>query len=152
MIVEATANPGWKFVNWTENDEVVSSDPYYKFSVLGNRDLVANFELLTGLELETDEVLPDDYYISNAYPNPFNPSTNIKFGLPEASSVFVSIYNVNGQLVKNIYSDIILPGGNYTTSIKGDNLASGIYLYVFIANSQLSGKTFRKTEKLILLK
>ena len=39
----ATANEGWSFYNWMENDEVVSTDAEYSFTVTGNRDLVANF-------------------------------------------------------------------------------------------------------------
>ncbi|MBR4156144.1 MAG: choice-of-anchor J domain-containing protein [Bacteroidales bacterium] len=43
----ATANVGWQFVNWTENDEVVSEDAEYSFIVETARELVANFELQT---------------------------------------------------------------------------------------------------------
>ena len=39
----ATANAGYTFINWTENDEVVSTDPTYSFVVTGNRNLIANF-------------------------------------------------------------------------------------------------------------
>ncbi len=44
----ATANPGYTFLNWTENDEVVSTDATYSFTVTVARDLVANFELSAG--------------------------------------------------------------------------------------------------------
>ena len=43
----ATANEGYQFINWTENDEVVSEDAEYSFTVTESRNLVANFELLT---------------------------------------------------------------------------------------------------------
>ena len=43
----ATANDGYIFRNWTENDEVVSTNPEYSFTVYGNRNLVANFEQIS---------------------------------------------------------------------------------------------------------
>jgi hypothetical protein len=152
IIVRATPNNGWEFVNWTENGNIVSNEVIYQFDVTVDRNLVANFKLLTDIELEDEKTIPDDFYLSNAYPNPFNPSTKIDFGLPAASNVIASIYNINGQLVKNLISNITLPAGNYKTRLNGENLSSGIYLYVFIANSLESKNSFRKTEKLILLK
>lgn len=47
VTLTATPNEGYKFVNWTENDTVVSEEAEYTFVVNGNRNLVANFELLT---------------------------------------------------------------------------------------------------------
>ena len=47
VTLTATANEGYKFVNWTENDTIVSEEAEYTFVVKGNRNLVANFELLT---------------------------------------------------------------------------------------------------------
>ena len=47
VTLTATPNEGYKFVNWTENDTVVSGEAEYTFVVKGNRNLVANFELLT---------------------------------------------------------------------------------------------------------
>ena len=47
VTLTATANEGYKFVNWTENDTVVSTEAEYSFVITGDRNLVANFELLT---------------------------------------------------------------------------------------------------------
>ena len=43
--ITATANSGYAFTNWTENDSIVSADAGYSFTVTGNRNLVANFSL-----------------------------------------------------------------------------------------------------------
>lgn len=43
IAVHAVANPGWEFVHWTENGNVVSTDPNYSFTILANRNLVAEF-------------------------------------------------------------------------------------------------------------
>ena len=45
VTVTAVANPNYEFVNWTENETVVSTDAEYTFNVEGNRDLVANFQI-----------------------------------------------------------------------------------------------------------
>ena len=47
VTVTATANTGYTFTNWTENDEVVSTDAEYSFSATQNRNLVANFQIIT---------------------------------------------------------------------------------------------------------
>ncbi|MGM0480253.1 MAG: InlB B-repeat-containing protein [Bacteroidota bacterium] len=47
VTVEAIANPGYNFVNWTENGTVVSTDSEYTFTITANRDLQANFEAIT---------------------------------------------------------------------------------------------------------
>ena len=47
VTLTATANPNYTFVNWTENDDTVSTDASYSFAVTANRTLVANFELNT---------------------------------------------------------------------------------------------------------
>ncbi len=103
MVLNASAYEGWQFINWTEDDEIVSNDINYQFVVSGNRNLVANFDLISDIEVIGDEKqIPDDFYLSNAYPNPFNPSTKINFGLPEDSSVKILVTNVNGQIVRTI--------------------------------------------------
>ena len=134
-------------MNWTENGTVVSTLPDYDFNVEGDRDLVANFELVTGIKVNDSEVIPDNFYLSNAYPNPFNPSTKVNFGLPETSTVKILLYNINGQLIEEIVSDLVLPAGNYNTTINAENLSSGMYLYVFLAQSQNSSEKFKKIER-----
>ena len=47
VTLTATANEGYKFINWTENDSIVSEDTEYTFVITSDRNLVANFELLT---------------------------------------------------------------------------------------------------------
>lgn len=153
MTLNANANNGWEFVNWTENGEVVSTLLDYKFFVNKNRSLTANFDLVSDVDINTiSEAIPDDFYLSNAYPNPFNPSTRINFGLPELSSVKIFISNVNGEIVRTILSDVSLPPGNYSSNFNAENLASGIYFYLFLAQSDVSDQKFRKVGKLMLLK
>ena len=67
----ATPAAGYTFINWTENDEVVSTEAEYSFTVTGNRDLVANFEEEISLSIPTEGLIA--YY-------PFNGNANDESG------------------------------------------------------------------------
>ncbi|MBK8946600.1 MAG: T9SS type A sorting domain-containing protein [Ignavibacteriae bacterium] len=152
MKIKAEPNNGYKFVNWTENEVVVSTEIEYEFIVTKNRDIVAVFDFVNSIEMDESAIVPDEYYLSNAYPNPFNPETNLKFGLPEQSTVNLLVIDVTGRIIQTVIDNIFLPAGNYINHINGSNLASGIYFYVINAQSNISDKNFRKSGKFILLK
>jgi len=84
------------------------------------------------------------------YPNPFNPTTNIKFGLKNDSHVNISIYNVRGQKVKTLIDNEMESGIHQEiwngTDDKGSTVSSGIYFYKFKADSRT------ETKKMILMK
>ncbi|MCD4652180.1 MAG: right-handed parallel beta-helix repeat-containing protein [Candidatus Cloacimonetes bacterium] len=85
-----------------------------------------------------------------AYPNPFNPSTHIRYDIPEASDVSLNIYNIKGQLVSTLVNDY-REAGSYQTEWKGTTTngkpaASGVYF------TRLKSGTNVKTQKLMLLK
>jgi len=152
-IVSFVKNGSWEFINWTDNGDTVSNLPEYIFNVDSDRDLVANFDFVSDVEkLDNYDIVPDSYYLSNAYPNPFNPSTKINFGIPESSTVKIFIANVNGQIVRTVLSGAKLPAGNYSSTFNADNLSSGIYFYIFMAQSEISNLKFKNSGKLILLK
>ena len=78
------------------------------------------------------ESLPEDLDIATAYPNPFNPSTTISFNLSNSQRVTVSIYNIIGQKVRNLYEGYAKSGmvsllwdGRDET---GQSVATGAYL------------------------
>jgi len=89
--------------------------------------------------------IPTSHLLSQNFPNPFNPTTTIKFSIPVASVVTLKIYNILGEEVKtlvNEYKEI----GNHTTQFDASSLSSGIYLYRMKAGS------FVETKKMILIK
>ncbi len=103
---------------------------------------------LGGREVETGA--PDHPALYQNAPNPFNPSTAIRFDVSEASDVTLSIYNLLGQEVRRLIRERRRPG-SYTVIWDGtDNtdrrVASGIYLY------QVSIGRFRDVKKLVLLR
>jgi len=80
------------------------------------------------------------YAIEAIYPNPFNPSTRIRFSVPERSVVEINIYDVQGKLVKTLFSGVKQAGThNLTwngTNSRGQNLSSGVYF----CHMRLKGK------------
>ncbi len=89
--------------------------------------------------------LPKEFALYDNYPNPFNPSTIIKFSLPKAAYVTLKIYNTLGQEVARLVSQNMSPG-TYTTKWNISGFASGVYYY------RLQAGSFVKTKKLVLLR
>ncbi len=73
-----------------------------------------------------DGYLPSDYVLRNAYPNPFNPTTSVEVGLPEASLLEVTVVNTLGQQVAKIASGTYSQGYHQFV-FDASNLSSGIY-------------------------
>ncbi len=76
---------------------------------------------------------PTNYKLENAYPNPFNPSTNIRFSIPKQGKVRLEIYDIRGKLVSSIVDSDFLNAGTYEYKWDGRNnlgqkVSSGIYI------------------------
>jgi len=100
-------------------------------------------------EIESD-VLPASYELGNAYPNPFNPETTIRFSLPWEVDMTVKIFNEQGQFVRDLVNNRMGPG-EFTltwdgTDDAGNQVATGVYIYKIVApNLNMSKKvTFLK--------
>ena len=76
--------------------------------------------------MDTKVVVPGDFAISAAYPNPFNPTTQMTLALHTQADVSVKVFNMTGQLV-----DVIAEGqmdkGSYSLTWDGTNVSSGVY-------------------------
>jgi hypothetical protein len=113
-----------------------------------------DFPLPVELVSFSDQVLPTRYRLYPAFPNPFNPSTNLRFDIPanEGNSVKTSlfIYNTLGQIVKTIYQGYSKTGSYefqwLGDSEKGNNVPNGIYYVV------LKTEKYQQSRKLILMK
>lgn len=91
------------------------------------------FNISTDAEDET--TLPEDFRLRGNYPNPFNPTTNIQFDLPQTSEIEISIMDILGREMLTIPSQTISAGAGQTVAINAKSLASGIYIYRVIARS-----------------
>lgn len=90
-------------------------------------------DITTGVERKADAELPVRFTLTQNWPNPFNPSTTIQFGLMEKSDIHLSIYNLKGQMVRTIASGVFQPGV-YSVIWNGKDeggrdVAAGVYLY-----------------------
>ncbi|MHB8579804.1 MAG: T9SS type A sorting domain-containing protein [Ignavibacteriaceae bacterium] len=90
--------------------------------------------------------IPSKFELYQAYPNPFNPSTNIKFTVAQSGNVSLKIFNLMGQLVKTVVDNVYKNKGDYNYQVTMDNLSSGVYFYTLIQGNQ------QITKKMVLLK
>ena len=99
---------------------------------------------------ENTQVAPEAMFLSANYPNPFNSTTHFNIELAKSSNVQVGIYNLLGQEIKSLYSDLLAAGSHSFTwdgmDKNGSEMSTGIYLYV------LSSGSNREIRKLTLLK
>jgi hypothetical protein len=97
-----------------------------------------------------NETFPQGFALEQNFPNPFNPTTTLRFDLPEVSDATVTIFNMLGQKVR-VFNMNDTPAGYHSikwnaTNDYGDPIGAGVYLY------QLRANQFVKTRKMVLLK
>ena len=84
--------------------------------------------------------LPTALTLSDNYPNPFNPTTIIRFGLPEAQDVSIKIYSITGEIVTTLLNDYMEEGFHQVlwngTNDNGVKVSSGIYIYELLTKDQ----------------
>lgn len=118
-------------------------------------ELSAKMVLGSGLVFKSDdfavakavvlETVPATYYLGLNYPNPFNSSTRIAFGLPTAGKVSVKVYDLAGRVIATL-AEGDLSAGNHLTLWNADSAPAGLYLVKMEAGS------FSDTRKVTLLK
>lgn len=119
---------------------------YYYYSIIahpGQTDVNFNFTLT---DVEQDQsAIPNEFSLMQNFPNPFNPSTVIKYTLPIRSMVSLTLYNVLGREVTTLVNEV-KEAGKYDIDFNGSSLTSGVYFY------RLQAGSFVQTRKMILLK
>ena len=106
-------------------------------------------DVITGAETEHAE-LPTEFALHGNYPNPFNPSTRIRFDLPETAQVWVQIVDMLGREVMALPAQEFEAGINRSLELNATNLASGTYLYRMIATG--TERRYVKTGRMTLVK
>ncbi|HOD65683.1 MAG TPA: FlgD immunoglobulin-like domain containing protein [candidate division Zixibacteria bacterium] len=101
-------------------------------------------------DVDPDETLPGGYVLDQNFPNPFNPTTSIRFSVPAAGRAELTVYNTAGQEVTRLV-DGALAAGEHTVTWDGRDrtgypVASGVYYYRLAAGDQ------QHTKKMVLLK
>ena len=93
----------------------------------------------------SDNVVPEEITLGNAYPNPFNPVTMISFGVPNKMEVQVVVYDMLGRLIIEL-ADGIYDQGYYEIQWNASEEASGIYFIKMVTADQTN------FQKLMLVK
>ncbi len=141
------------------DEDVLPGATYYYWLQSIDLDLTYIFHdpisVLISYEEEDPEipVVPLETKLIGAYPNPFNPGTNIGFSLAESARVTITIYNNRGQFVRTLIANKEFPEGRDHSvyfdgkNDLGKNIRSGIYFYIMQTD-----KDFSETRKMLLLK
>jgi len=105
----------------------------------------ADFGTVTSVDAERPVELPRTWALAQNFPNPFNPTTEIRYSVPLAGPVRLAVYNVLGQEVATLV-DEVQAAGTYAVRFDATRLASGLYLY------RISTGSFTDVKKMMLLK
>ncbi len=87
----------------------------------------------------------ESYSLSQNFPNPFNPTTNIKFSIPKNAQTYLKVYDVLGNEVSTYFNEV-LNAGTYNVLFEAQNLSSGIYYYKLVSGD------FTETKRMMLVK
>jgi hypothetical protein len=151
--VERNSTGTWQKIGFVEGHGTANSPKYYTFtdkSVTGNKiqyrlrqvDNDGAFEYSNVVEVE---LAPTTFALDQNYPNPFNPATMIRFSLPTASVVTLTVYNTLGEKVAMLLNGP-MESGYHQVSFDAVNLPSGLYLY------EIKAGEFSSIKKMVLLK
>lgn len=101
-------------------------------------------DFFSGIILDDSEI-PAQLSVSNNYPNPFNSDTKINFELPTQQDLKIILFDIQGKLIKEIFSRNFYPG-TYQLTLDFSNHPSGVYFVRFEMKNNLI------TKQLILIK
>jgi lysophospholipase L1-like esterase len=131
--------------SFTDSSAVAGRKYYYKLD-----DISSGGVRTSHGPVMVETSLPQQFQLLQNYPNPFNPQTRIRFQLPKAATIRISIYNVLGQEVRRLidrqmepgYHEVQWDGRNET----GMQVGSGVFYY------RIEAAEFRDTKKMVMLR
>ncbi len=137
-------------IGWGHDYPVSNSqDPWYFDSPTEIWEFFSRYDingLIGATEVEnSNDLIINKFELADNFPNPFNPSTTIKYSLIETKHVSLSIYSIDGSLV-DVLVNGVQQAGNHKMTFDGSNLASGVYFY------QLKTAESSVSKKMILIK
>ena len=97
------------------------------------------------IEEEQTGKMPKEFLLSQNFPNPFNPSTKIKYRVPQTTQVQIKVFDVLGNEIEKLVNEE-KPAGTYEFTWNAANLPSGIYFYRFMTSE------YTATKKMIVTK
>ena len=91
--------------------------------------------LATAVE-NSESMLPTEFELFQNFPNPFNPTTSIRYTLAKPAQVTLKIFNLMGEEVATLVDGMQSSVGHYDVMFSGENLSSGVYIYKLMAGNQ----------------
>jgi hypothetical protein len=147
----------WTIGAWDCYDGMVNSSSWFPTREVGElwQNFVSEGSIIDtsacdSTTVETDFKIPEKFLLHPPYPNPFNPSTTLRYDLPEQTTVNIIIYDMLGRRVKTVvktnqeagFKSVIWDG----TNNQGKPVSAGVYFY------QIQAGDFVLTKKMVLLK
>ncbi len=148
-------------ISWNNYDAISLGEDYDIYFILNGQvydmkqtsSVIVNnisdsqiFVQIGGSPLSNNQIgVPDKFKVSAAYPNPFNPVTNVDFAIPEAGNVSIKVYNLVGQVMETLVDDY-KSAGFHTVSWDASSVPSGLYFITVESGEKVS------TQKLVLMK
>jgi len=129
-------------VDGDKEDEIVYTQGYPRQDATNDRmPIIVLDRKYTVVSIEKlASNIPVEFYLEQNYPNPFNPSTQIRFGLTEASNVELKIFDILGREVATLINKEFMNAGAYNVKFNAVDLASGIYIYKLTTGSHSVSK------------
>ena len=124
---------------------VISPETENLFIYEGEFEILEVIVANSHAEVSVDLPLVNRFSLSEAYPNPFNPTTTMTLTMPVSGEITVEVYNVLGQVVSTLASGY-MDASTYTLTWDASNASSGVYFV------QADAEGFTKTQKLMLVK
>ncbi len=154
--VERMSNGAWSKIGFVQGAGNSNAPKAYSYSDAGlsngtvlyrlkQIDRDGKFTYNNAIEVVVNATV-SRYELSQNFPNPFNPTTTIRFALPTAEQASVKVYDMTGREVAELFNQVAAAGQVYNVQFTGTGLASGIYLYV------LQTQSYREVRKMSLLK
>lgn len=100
---------------------------------------------VTGIDESLIDINPTSFKLYNNYPNPFNPSTKIRYAIPQTTFAVLKVYSITGQEVATLINEEKTPGV-YEVNFDAAKLSSGVYIY------RLQAGSFIDVKEMVLLK
>ena len=132
----------------TSFSDEITEDTEYKVSAVdiheNESDMSASILVSKPMNI-IDNLIPTKYELMTAYPNPFNPITNITYGLPEYTNIQIVIFDLSGKQIASLINEFQSPG-YHSINWNADSHPSGMYFVNMITSEYIS------TQKLMLVK
>ena len=143
ITVTAVPDEGYRFVEWTGVPASIKDNPVMKYQPWTTANIEAVFALDTSVDREPETV--DRLELHGNYPNPFNPTTEIRWTMDVGRQTRLSVYDLLGREVALLVDDII-PAGTHSMTFNASGLPSGVY----VMRLQSGGQVL--TRRMMLLK